>query len=116
MIHPEIGLPFPHFQVWWMPLPSTTFSKQDLANNGDWELVETVGLPITQDWHDTNYSRDLQGPVSSQAKHVKLHKTVSCAVRRVGAGHMWKSTAARCRLGSGPMTDVFLDQLREGRI
>ncbi|WP_296713360.1 hypothetical protein [Rhodoblastus sp.] len=66
MIHRMLGLPLQPFQIWRMSYPGGARSKQDLADNGDWKLVEIVGLPINSDeWAVTGYSRDPQGLVDA---------------------------------------------------
>jgi hypothetical protein len=67
MIHSWLGLPLQPFQLWRMPYPGGARSKQDLADNGDWKLVEIVGLPInSDDWAGTGYSLDPQGLVDAR--------------------------------------------------
>ncbi|RWP30699.1 PASTA domain-containing protein [Mesorhizobium sp.] len=116
MIHPSIGLPLSHFQVWRMPLPSSSFTKHALANEGDWELLETVGLPITDDWMDTPYSREPQGLIGA------LFGPREAAFARLDRGapqRGWPVVTVDGRTlpkWQRPNDDAFLEQLRASRI
>jgi hypothetical protein len=116
MIHPEIGLPLQHFQVWWMPLPPTTFVKQDLANAGDWQLLETVGLPVGGDWQDTNYSQEPQGFVSSPVDAIEAARS---RLYRGAPRKGWPYVEVDGRTlpdWQRPNDDAFLDRVRDGDI
>jgi hypothetical protein len=80
MLHPIIGLPSRPFIVWRSTHPGGNPSKQELANELDWEPIEVVGLPVDGDWSDTPYSLDEQGPRDA------LLDPIRAALRRLEVG------------------------------
>lgn len=79
MLEPSIGLPNQPFTVWRLRNPGAYMSKHDLANLPNWEPVEIVGLPVSDDWADTPYSLKEQGllteplsPIEAAIRRLKL--------------------------------------------
>lgn len=67
LLHPLLGLPLEPFQVWQRPKDlGPQADEQQYANRDDWELVETVGLPIDDTWSETGYSMRPQGLVREE--------------------------------------------------
>ena len=65
LLHPLLGLPREAFMVWHSPLPAIMRTPQQLADELDWEPLESVGLPVDDAWADTGYALDEQGPLDA---------------------------------------------------
>jgi hypothetical protein len=117
MIHPSIGLPLQSFQVWRMQAPAGTPDKQDLANSGDWELVEIVGLPVDekQGWSGVGYPLDPQGLVDDglgAPRDAAFNRLMRGAPRRGWLSPVDKDIPAWERPDEGQ----FLESLMRGRL
>jgi len=80
MFNPEFGLPEQPFTVWRLRNPDISKSKQELANQPDWEPLEIVGLPVDDGWADTPYSLKQQGPITEPLS------PIDAALRRLKLG------------------------------
>jgi hypothetical protein len=117
MIHPSIGLPLKTFQVWRMQVPAGTPDKQDLANSGDWQLVEIVGLPVDekQGWGGVGYPLDPQGLVDEglvAPRDAAFNRLIRGAPRKGWLSPVDKDIPAWERPDEGR----FLESLMRGRL
>jgi hypothetical protein len=80
LLHPALGLPREPFMIWRNRHPGGQLTTQDLADLPDWELIETVGLPVDDDWGDAGYDLSDQGPVNDP------RRPVDAAQRRLDRG------------------------------
>jgi hypothetical protein len=62
LLHPALGLPCSPFLVLRLREGPVSGSDQELADQGDWEEVEIVGLPVDEPWGVCGYPPDDQGP------------------------------------------------------
>ena len=65
LLHPLLGLPREAFMVWRATPPAIMTTPQQLADELDWEPLESVGLPVDETWNDTGYALDEQGPLEA---------------------------------------------------
>jgi hypothetical protein len=117
MLHPALGLPCAPFTVLrLLEAPHASSSDQELADEGQWEELEIVGLPVDEPWGECGYPPDDQGPFEAPLPPREA------ALRRleVGAPRIgWDSLAHEGEtLPAWEPSDprAFLQELLEGRL
>ena len=124
-LHTKRRLPPQPFTVWRAPRPVGNFSAQAWATGLDWELVETVGLPVDDAWADTGYDLSDQGlraepvdPIKAALRRLQVGATQFGWTAHVWAGGTvddWDPTdrdAYLEDLNVSPLLDGIRDMLR----